>query len=77
MENTEEINTNDALRSAIVIDPGLSFPERREESQETACLVNTRGNLEIEQMEAPVREEEKVFDRVSVFYGLNYNYISH
>lgn len=77
MDNTEEINANDGLRSAIVIDPNLSFPERREESQETACLVNTRGNLEIEQMEAPVREEEKVFDRVSVFYGLNYNYISH
>nr|XP_017255758.1 PREDICTED: uncharacterized protein LOC108225412 isoform X2 [Daucus carota subsp. sativus] len=61
-ENTEEINTDDGLRSAIVIDPGLSFPERREESQKTACLENTRGNLEIEQMEAPVREMEKVFD---------------
>ncbi|WOH06260.1 hypothetical protein DCAR_0625683 [Daucus carota subsp. sativus] len=37
-ENTEEINTDDGLRSAIVIDPGLSFPERREESQKTAFL---------------------------------------
>lgn len=75
LETTKEINTNDVLRSALVIDPGLSFSEGCEEN---ACLENTEGNPEIEQTEAPVREEEEVFDRrdgVSVLLFLNYVYV--
>lgn len=59
-EATEKINTKDSLRSAIAIDPGFSFWEGHEE---TACLGTTKGNPEIEQAEAPVREVEEVFNR--------------
>lgn len=72
-EATEKINTKDSLRSAIAIDPGFSFWEGHEE---TACLGTTKGNPEIEQAEAPVREVEEVFNRrdcgVSVSICLNY-----
>ncbi|KAK1389764.1 hypothetical protein POM88_017942 [Heracleum sosnowskyi] len=60
LEATKEINTNDGIRSATAIDPGFSFSKIHEE---TPCLATTRGNPEIEQTEASVREVEKVFDR--------------
>lgn len=73
LEATKEINTTDGLGSPIAIDPGFSFSKGHEE---TACLGTTRGNPEIEQTEAPVREVEKVFDRrdggVSILICLNY-----